>query len=90
MRASTYVAVLVRAHLGTNPPLAAKELASLKSSVVVLAGLGRVLARVIATGAPAGVVHEELRRLRAGVADLEQRTHDLARAALISWESGSE
>ncbi|MGH8131825.1 MAG: hypothetical protein ACRETP_01110 [Steroidobacteraceae bacterium] len=90
MRASTYVAALVRAHVAANPPLAVKELAALKASVVELAGLGRVLARVTTMGAPTGVVREELQRLRAAVADLEQRTHDLARAALISWEGGSE
>lgn len=80
----------MRAHVAANPPLAVKELAALKASVVELAGLGRVLARVTTMGAPTGVVREELQRLRAAVADLEQRTHDLARAALISWEGGSE
>ncbi|MDB6100568.1 MAG: hypothetical protein JWO52_567 [Gammaproteobacteria bacterium] len=32
-------------------------------------------------------LREDLSRTRALVAALEQRTHDLARAALISWET---
>ena len=38
MKASSYLAALVRAHVAANPPLAATELAALKQSVVVLAG----------------------------------------------------
>src|SRR2546425_11341110 len=45
MKASTYLAALVRAHVGVNPPLAASELVALKRSVIVLAALGRLLAR---------------------------------------------
>jgi hypothetical protein len=76
----------VRAHLARNPPLAANELAALKQSVVVLATLGRVLVRMHASH---GVTVEGLQQLRAAVSDLERRTHELARAALISWESRS-
>ena len=35
-------------------------------------------------------LRRKLSRTRAAVAALEQRTHDLARAALISWESRSD
>lgn len=90
MKASTYLAALVRAHVGVNPPLAASELAALKQSVIVLAGLGRLLARSLRMTSGAGIVREDLQRTRAAVADLEQRTHDLARAALVSWESRND
>jgi hypothetical protein len=85
MKASTYLAALVRGHVVANPPLAARELAALKQSVVVLAALGRVLANLTP-----GVSQEDLQRTRAALTDLEQRTHDLARAALISWETRSD
>ena len=93
MKASTYLAALTRAHLGVNPPLAVTELATLKQSIVVLAGLGRLLAQTARNPALAGPGLEELRqnlsRTRAAVAAVEQRTHDLARTALVSWESRS-
>ncbi len=87
MRPSAYIAALVRAHVARNPPWPENELATLKQSVVVLAGLGRLLAQA-AKSAP-GIARDDLQRTRAAVAALEQRTHDLARAALISWESSS-
>ncbi len=90
MKPSAYLAALVRAHVTVNPPLAANELAALKQSVAVLAGVGRVLAQAIRLHSSPGVTREELQRNRAAVAALEQRTHDLARAALISWESRSD
>jgi len=87
MKASAYVAGLVRGHIVANPPLAERELAALKQSVVVLAALRRLLAQ--GRFAP-GVTREDLQRTRAALADLEQRTHELARTALISWETRSE
>ena len=89
MKASTYLAALVRAHVAASPPLAAHELSALKQGVVVLAAIGRVLAQ-IARAPSAGMMREDLQRTRAAVAALEQRTHDLAKAALISWESRSD
>jgi hypothetical protein len=91
MKASAYLAALVRAHVAVNPPLASKELAALKQSIVVLAGLGTLLAQTSRNRALSGPGLEEVRqnisRTRAAVTVLEQRTHDLVRAALISWES---
>jgi hypothetical protein len=87
MKSSAYLSALVRAHIAQNPPLPAKELAALKLSVVVLAGLGRLLAREAKT--PTGIARDDLQRTRATIAELEQRTHSLAKAALISWESRS-
>ncbi len=90
MKPSAYLAALVRAHVAANPPLTANELAALKQSVAVLAGVGRLLAQAIRLPSSAGLAREDLHRTRAAVAVLEQRTHDLAKAALISWESRSD
>jgi len=83
--------ITIRAHVAANPPLAADELAALKQAVVVLAGFGRLLARLARDPTEAGATHRDLQqdlsRTRAIVAALEHRTHDLARAALVSWES---
>jgi hypothetical protein len=93
MKPSAYLAALVRAHVAVNPPLAAKELAELKRSIVVLTSLATLLAQTARSPALAGPSLEEVRqkisRTRAAVAALEQRTHDLVRTALISWESRS-
>ncbi len=88
LRDSAYIAALVRFHVAANPPLTGSELAALKASVAVLSGLGRLLTRIShGASAPQSVLVKELRRVRAGTADLERRTHDLIRAALVSWES---
>ena len=91
MRPSAYLAALVRAHVAVNPPLAANELAALKRSVVLLARLGTLLAHAVRHPALSGPGLDDLRenmaRTRAAVAALEQGTHELVRAALISWES---
>ena len=84
-----FSAARVRAHVAVNPPLTSTELAALKQSVAVLAGVGRVLAQAIRLPSSPGLAREELQRTRAAVAALEQRTHDFARAALISWEGRS-
>ena len=86
MKTATYLAALVRAHLAVNPPLAGAELAAFKRSVAVLAEIRRLLAQAAPTSAPG---REDLQRTRAAVVALEERTDDLARAALISWESRS-
>jgi hypothetical protein len=87
MKSSAYLSALVRAHIARSSPLPANELAALKLSVVVLAGLGRLLARE--AKAPAGIARDDLQRTRDSIAELEQRTHAFAKAALISWESRS-
>jgi hypothetical protein len=93
MKASTYLAALVRAHVAANPPLAAAELAALKESIIVLTGLGRLLAQAARSPSLGGEQQEDLRRqlrrTHAAVAAVVERTHDLARAALISWETHS-
>jgi hypothetical protein len=92
MKASTYLAALVRAHVATNPPLTGNELAAYKHGVILLAGLGRLLTRMFRDGATAGSMPkdllEELSRTRAMVAGLAKVTSKLVCAALKSWESG--
>jgi hypothetical protein len=91
MKPSAYLAALVRAHVAANPPLAAKELAELKYSLVVLSSLGALLVKAARnpslSGAELGDLRQNISRTRAAVAGLEQRTHDLVRTALVSWES---
>ncbi|MDE2136243.1 MAG: hypothetical protein KGJ68_02305 [Gammaproteobacteria bacterium] len=91
MKPSAYLAALVRAHLAVNPPLAANELAALKQSIAVLAGLGTVLAQTARNPALSGPALEGVRqvisRTRAAVATLELRTHEFTREALVSWET---
>ena len=91
MKASGYLSALVRAHVHGNPPLPHAELATLKSSVTVLAGLGQVFARLACSSALTDTDREDLRKdiahIRVTLAGLEQQTHDFAKAALIAWET---
>jgi hypothetical protein len=92
MKASTYLAALVRAHVATNPPLTENELDALKRGVIILGGLGRLLTRMFRDGARAGSMPkeflEQLSLTRTMVAALEKVTSNLVCAALKSWESG--
>lgn len=94
MKASGYLSALVRAHVRGNPQLPHAELAALKSSVTVLAGLGQVFARLARSSALTDTDGEALRKdiaqARVVLAGLEQQAHDIAKAALIAWESRSE
>ena len=94
MRASTYLAALVRSHVTANTVLTADELHTVKQAVVVLAGVGRVLSRIARSGAQGGALPPDLRQAlaqtRTVVAIVEERTSNLARAALRNWESRYE
>ena len=94
VKASTYLAALVRAHLGASPILTADELHTVKQAVVVLAGVGRVLSRMARSGAQGSPLPPEQRQAlaqtRCVLATVEQSTSDLARAALRNWESRYE
>jgi hypothetical protein len=94
MKASAYLAALARAHVRTNPPLPGAELKALKAGVVVLAGLGHVLAQAARNPALTGpgpeALRKDLEQTRAAVAALEQRMHNVAKAALVAWETGDE
>jgi hypothetical protein len=91
MRASTYLAALVRAHVAASPPLTVDELAILKRGVPVLANLGRSMSYIARNAAQGGALSPEFQKLlsqtRAVVDALERRTRDIARSALITWES---
>jgi hypothetical protein len=94
VKTSTYLAALARAHIAADPPLFVNELAALKKSIAVLAGLGTLLAQSARNPALSCVSLEEVRhtlhRTRAAVAALEQRTHAFTKAALKAWESRFE
>jgi hypothetical protein len=89
--ASRYIAALVRAHIAASPPLTVAELAILKEGVAVLAKLSRALSHtahgILQGGSIPAELQKELSLTRSVVAALEQRTHDLAKSALITWES---
>jgi hypothetical protein len=91
MKDSAYIAALVRGHVAANPPLPSHELAAFKAAVSVLAAFGRLLARTAREAAQGGVLppdlQQDLSRSRALVADVEQRLHEFAQAALVTWES---
>jgi hypothetical protein len=88
MKASTYLAALVRAHVACDPPLTTAEVIALKQSVAVLARLGAVLVR--AAGNPSGLPAHALEDTRHALASLEQSVLALARAAIVSWETGGD
>jgi hypothetical protein len=91
IKPSKYLAALVRAHVAANPPMTTGELRALKQAVAVLARIGTLLlttSRAVAQTAPnPGLLLSELSETRSIVAEVERRAHDLARAALISWET---
>jgi hypothetical protein len=91
VRPSKYVAMLVRGHLLSNPPLVTTELEALKLAVVVLAEYGTVWKRVIrslpAETGESGDVLRLLMETRKAFESLEERTHDLVYESLRSWES---
>jgi len=88
---SRYLAALVRAHIAASPPLTIDEFAVLRHGVAILAQLGRTLSRTAHELRSGGTLSPELQKelalIRTVVAALEQRTHDIARSALITWES---
>ena len=91
VRPSKYVAMLVRGHLLSNPPLVTGELEALKLAIVVLSQYGTVWARVIRSlPSGAGESGDLLRLLmetRKAFESLQERTHDLVYESLKSWES---
>ena len=94
MRASTYLAALVRAHVSANPPFTVDEIATLKQGVALLTTLGQLLSHISRNAAQGGALSPEfemrLTQTHAVVAVLERRTRDIARSALITWESRFE
>jgi hypothetical protein len=91
VKTATYLAAMARAHIAADPPLFAHELAALKQSIAVLAGLGTLLGQSIRSPVLSASGLEEVRQILnrtcAAVAALEQCTHAFAKAALMAWES---
>jgi hypothetical protein len=92
MPASTYVSVLVRAHLRRLAPLPDRELAALKATTAELATLGRNLnatAGLIRTpDQGAGPTREELFAIVRACEALRDHTRGLMKANLVSWQHG--
>jgi hypothetical protein len=86
LKDSAYIAALVRSHVGANPPLTGPEVAALKASVAVLAGFGRLLARMSReVSSNESLVAEELRRTSSAAATLsriEAKLSDKSRIVL--------
>src|SRR5262249_30864994 len=93
-KSSAYIAALVRAHVSHNPPLPEREIAVLKQGIVVLSRLGQFMAHMtraaVKEGRGAPELTKELSQTRAVVAVMERHMYDLAKAALIAWESRYE
>jgi len=91
VKTATYLAAMARAHIAADPPLFAHELAALKQSIAMLAGLGTLLGQTIRSPAMSASGFEEVRQILnrtwAAAAALEQCTHAFAKAALMAWES---
>jgi hypothetical protein len=92
MPASTYVSVLVRAHLRRLAPLPDRELAALKATTAELGALGRnlnVTARLVPTpDQGAGPTRGELFAIVRACEALRDHTRGLIKANLVSWQHG--
>lgn len=92
MPASTYISVLVRAHLRRLAPLPGRELSALKVMAAELAALGRSLnttAGLVRTpDRGAGPTREELFAIVRACEALRDHTRGLMRANLVSWQQG--
>ncbi len=91
IKAARYLAALVRAHVARDPPLTNDELVTLKVTVSVLAHIRAQMADIVRSVAMfnpnAETLIQELRLIAAVIVEAERQAHDLARAALIRWES---
>jgi hypothetical protein len=90
-KSSAYLAALVRAHVSHNPPLPEKEIALLKQGIGILSRLSQLMAHMARTAARDGglppELAERLSQTRGVATALERCMHDLAKAALVAWES---
>jgi hypothetical protein len=94
VKASTYLAALVRSHIGSDTVLTAEELHAVKQCIVLLTGIGRTLSRMTRYCDHVEYFPPELRQAltqtRTILVTVEDRICRLARAALKSWESRYE
>jgi len=87
--AATYVSMLVRAHLRSQPPLPTQELTALRGSVTELSGIGRILSQRM-RGAESG--HDlrsgDLEAILRACEGLRDHVRLLIHSNLESWRSG--
>jgi hypothetical protein len=92
MPASTYVSVLVRAHLRRLTPLPARELSALKAIIAELAALGRNLNTTAGLlrgpDQGSGPTREDLFAIVRACEALRDHTRGLMKANLVSWQQG--
>jgi hypothetical protein len=94
MPTSTYVSLLVRAHLRALTPLPTAELAALKRSVAEVGAIGRNLnqiARAVNQGQwPNGPTKADLQAMLRALVGLRDHVKGLINANLASWDTGYE
>jgi hypothetical protein len=94
MPTSTYVSLLVRAHLRALTPLPTAELAALKRAVAEIGAIGRNLnqiARAVNQGQwPNGPNKADLHAILRGLIGLRDHMKALINANLASWDAGYE
>jgi hypothetical protein len=90
MAVSTYISVLVRAHLRNLAPLPKAELMALKHSVAEVGAIGRNLNQLtrLAHQGMAGPTRGELLVILKACEALRGRTKDLIKANARSWTVG--
>lgn len=91
LRAATYAAALLRAHLTSTAPLPAEEVRTLKRLISELSAIGRninQIARSANQGQSARLTREDLMSLLRVCEGLRQETKALVRTNVLSWEVG--
>ncbi len=90
---STYISLLVRAHLRSLAPLPNEELAAPKRSVAELGAIGRNLnqiARHLNQGGGVGPTQADLHALLRACTGLRDHVKSLINTNLASWQAGYE
>ncbi len=91
MKAASYGAMLVRAHVRGRAPLPIGELNALKVAVGELSAIGRNLnqfARAANSRESSGSLRDTLRQVQEQVAEVRESVAALVRENLMSWEAG--
>jgi hypothetical protein len=94
MKASTYVAGLVRAHLVADPVVPAPELAELTRALEAVAAVGRNLNQIArqlnSAGGIDASITSTLEESRQAVEDVRQRVKDVVRVTTAAWDAPYE
>jgi len=87
---ATYVSMLVRSHLRSQPPLPTRELTALRESVSELSGIRRVLTQLVCSDAEGGhALHRgDLEAILRACEGLRDHVRTLMRTNLESWQTG--